>query len=137
MAKITFHEDSLSYDVDTRRNMDEHQPGELFCCCHPFFGVPLRLTLKIYKDGRIGFHSWEWVEPYVIHNPVLHTCFHTKDELENYQATQEQIDTVSGLFSGRIDFEGIRLCPGATLQRVCPIDLEREEKLVGRKIYLA
>lgn len=137
MTKITLYKDGRSYDIDTDRRMDEFQKDALYCDCCPFFGVPLELTLKIYKSGKIGFHSWHWIQPRSIYNPYLHTCCHTEEELENYQATQEQIDTVSGLFSGRIDFEGIRLCPGATLQRVCPIDLEREEKLVGRKIYLA
>jgi hypothetical protein len=51
--------------------------------------------------------------------------------------TAEQIDTVNGLFSGRIKFEGLKIAVGGTVQRICPIDLQREEKLTGKKIYLA
>ena len=53
-----------------------------------------------------------------------------------FTPTEAQADTVNGLFSGRIKFEGLKLAVGSTLQRICPIDLQREEKLIGEKIYL-
>ena len=46
------------------------------------------------------------------------------------------IDTVSGLFSERILYEGLHIPIGATVQEICPINIKREEELIGKKIYL-
>ena len=49
----------------------------------------------------------------------------------------KMIDTVNGLFSGRILFEGVKIAVGKSVLDICPVDVEREERLIGKKIYLA
>lgn len=51
--------------------------------------------------------------------------------------TEAQCNTVAGLFSGRIRFEGLKIAVGATVQALCPIDMDKEEERVGKRIYLA
>ena len=129
------------YTVDTSRKFGGYEPGDLICHIWPFFGVPLRLEIAIRVDGSLIFRSWEWN---MDRNSYLHThelppekC--NKDRLfpKPFTATDAQRETVSGLFSGRITFEGLHLAPGASLQDVCPIDLAAEEARCGKKIYLA
>lgn len=121
--------------------MDPYTPGGLICYVSPFdFEFPLRLEIAIRADGSLAFRSWKFTaEP----NPYLHTFAQSAAACEGdaisspFIPTAEQIDTVNGLFSGRIKFDGLTLAVGATVQRICPIDLKREEELVGHKIYLA
>ena len=139
MAVITIHKgnndfEGESYTVDTERPYDGQengepifQKGDIICSVAPFFGVPLVLGVAIRNDGKLIFRSWMWGNG----NHYLHTS--EKDIIP----TEEQIDTVSGLFSGRIKFEGIKIAVGASVQKICPIDLKKEEEKVNRKIYLA
>lgn len=133
--------DGDEYTVDLERKMDPYTPGDLICYVSPFdLDFPLRLKIAIRADGSIAFRSWAFATKA---NGYLHTAERPAKECEGeayatpFIPTDEQIDTVNGLFSGRIKFEGLKLAVGATVQRICPIDVKREEELVGHKIYLA
>lgn len=117
------------YVLDINRKFGGYQDGDLICKISPFFGIPLTLEIAIRKSGELIFRKWYFSEG---ENSYLHTS-----ESKDFPATDEQKDTVNGLFSGRITFEGLRLSPGGTLQDICPIDIAREEKLIGKQIYLA
>ena len=133
--------DEDEYTVDLDRRMDPYTPGDLICYISPFApSIPLRLSIAIRADGSIAFRSWTFTDGV---NGYLHTLEHSAAQCaENkfsspFVPTSEQIDTVNGLFSGRIRFEGLKLAVGATVQDICPIDVQREEELVGHRIYLA
>jgi hypothetical protein len=133
--------DGDEYTVDLERKMDSYTPGDLICYVSPFdLDFPLRLKIAIRSDGSLAFRSWEFGAE---HNNYLQTFEKSVADCEGksmsspFVPTAEQIDTVNGLFSGRIKFEGLKLAVGATVQRICPIDVKREEDLVGHKIYLA
>lgn len=128
------------YTIDLSRRFEGYEPGDLICYVCPFSPVmPLQLELAIRADGSLVFRSWKFIESEG--NYYLHTRELSKADCKGFQEpftpTEAQTDTVNGLFSGRIKFEGLRLAVGSTLQRVCPIDVQREEKLIGEKIYLA
>lgn len=103
--------------------------------------MPLRLTIAIRADGSIAFRSWEFIKKSP--NGYLHTYEYSVKQCEEnkfftpFIPTPEQIDTVNGLFSGRIKFDGLKLAVGGSVQDICPIDVRCEEKLIGQKIYLA
>ena len=133
--------DEEEYTVDLDRRMDPYTPGDLICYVSPFFpGIPLRLTIAIRADGSLAFRSWTFPDG---GNNYLHTFERPASACrENscfspFTPTADQIDTVNGLFSGRIKFEGLKLAVGGSMQDICPIDVNREEKLIGKKIYLA
>lgn len=129
------------YTVDLTRHMDTYIPGDLICYISPFApDIPLRLEIAIRADGSIAFRSWTFTTNA---NNYLHTAERSANECEGeafatpFAPTDAQVDTVNGLFSGRIKFEGLKLAVGASVQHICPIDVKREEKLVGHPIYLA
>lgn len=134
--------DGDEYIIDLDRPMDDYAPGDLICYVVPW-GVcdkfPLTLELAIASDGHLKFRSWRWNGQgnSYLHTDEIATPDPEKPWKSPFTATPEQADTIGGLFSGRITFEGLRLNPGRTLQRIAPIDLEREEALIGKKIYLA
>ena len=118
------------YEVDTSRRFGGYQDGDLICYINPFFGVPLTLYIAVRINGDLIFRSWEWSDRGT-------NYLQTSETPDKFAATTEQIDTVNGLFSGRIKFDGLKLAVGATVQEICPIDVEREEKITGEKIYRA
>lgn len=125
--------------IDFDRKFEGYQSGDLFCVAAPFVGIPATLEIAIRKNGEIAFGSWAWNGG---GNDYLHTTEVAAGREQNalqigFVPTQEQIDTVNGLFSGRIKFDGLKLKPGKTLLDICPIDINREEALVHHKIYLA
>ena len=143
MAIITIHEeyprpgDSGEYTVDTLRRFEGYQPNDLICFCCPFIDVPLRLEIAIRNDGSLVFRRWDWSGR---GNTYLHTTeipAPGAGATRGFTPSTAQIDTVAGLFSGRIRFEGLRLAPGKTLQKICPIDLAAEEARIGKTIFLA
>lgn len=141
MAIITLHNveiDGLKktgdYTIDTNRKFGGYQSEDLICFVHPFFGVPLRLEIAIRTNGDIIFRSWTWAR---FGNSYLHTNEKRLNSCCSFVPTQAQIDTVNGLFSGRIKFEELKLAVGASVQKICPINIQREEELTGEKIYLA
>lgn len=118
------------YIIDLDREFECSGEGSLIIFGFPFWSIPLKLEIAISKDGTLKFRKWEW--------DTAHTTnqyFHTHAISDSFSATPEQIDTVNGLFSGRITFEGLKIPIGATIQGVCPINKEREEQLIGKKIY--
>lgn len=127
------------YVIDLDRKFEGYEPGDLMCYCNPFIEIPLRLEIAIRKNGELVFREWKWTDGGY--------CYLQTDEISEkdnnkpwktpFIPTKEQIDTVNGLFSGRIMFDGLKLAPGATLQKICPINVKREEQLIGEKIYLA
>ena len=123
----TFEGDQYIIDMD--RKMEPYEVGDLICFVDPFPGYPIRLYIAISVNGALKFRNWEFLDG---GNNYLHTY----ETPAKFKATQEQIDTVNGLFSGRIRFEGLKIAVGATVQSVCPIDVEKEEKLTGEKIFL-
>lgn len=136
MAKIAILKDMFSdfeadqYVIDTNRQFGGYEPGDLICYVSPFFDVPITLNLAIRKDGALVFRSWEW-------SKKGNWYLHTNETPDKFQATAEQCDTVNGLFSGRIKFEGLKIDVGGTVQDICPINLSEEEKRFGKRIYLA
>ena len=136
MAKIEILRERLGasfdgdhYEVNTNRPFEGYETGDLICKVHPFFDIPLSLEIAIRKSGKIIFRGWNWDSQY---NGYLQT-YETPDK---FTPTPEQTDTVNGLFSGRIKFEGLEIAVGATVQDICPIDVDLEEKLTGEKIFL-
>lgn len=117
-------------EVDIGRKFEGYQPGDLICHVRPFFDIPLRLEIAIRANGEIVFRSWEFSDK-------ANTYLHTYEKPDRFTATEEQKETIAGLFSGRIKFEGLKLPVGATVQAICPIDVEAEEQRIGKKIYLA
>lgn len=151
--KISILKDSLcnfdneQYVVDLSRRTDDYVVGDLICFTHPFGPqLPLQLEIAIRPDGQLSFRQWHFTSKEVI-NAYLHTREISQEDCsrkhldsvlyEPFIPTSAQIDTVNGLFSGRIRFEGLKLAPGVSLQKICPIDVEREEKMTKKRIYLA
>lgn len=133
---------SDQYVVDLSRNFGGYEADDLKCHCNPFLGIPLKLEIAIRKNGELVFRAWEWCEGgycYLQTDEISEKEYEEKGKEypKPFIPTKEQIDTVNGLFSGRITFEGLKLSPGATLQKICPINVRREEQLIGEKIYLA
>lgn len=131
--------DGDEYIVDLDRKFDGYENGDLICSCSPFDSTgsfPLTLELAIRKDGTLVFRKWTFANN--MSSVYLHTDINNDNfPSSNFAATSEQIDTVNGLFSGRIKFEGLKLAIGRTMQLICPIDVKKEEQLIGKKIYLA
>ena len=121
------------YLVDLDRKFEKYKEGDLICKIAPWWSkMPLTLEIAIRADGSIAFRGWEFNAG---GNMYLHT--YENSPFSDFHPTQEQIDTVNGLWSGRIRYEGLKLAVGASLQEICPIDVEKEEKAIGEKIYLA
>lgn len=146
--KIAILKDSNSpfngdqYVIDLSRRFEGYEPGDLKCYCNPFLQIPLKLEIAIRKNGELVFRAWEWTDNGYCHlqtDEISEKDFnkHPVSWRKPFVPTEEQIDIVNGLFSGRITFEGLRLAPGSSLQKICPINVNREEKLTGQKIYLA
>ena len=126
------------YEIDLDRKFGGYEKGDIICSCCPFGGTSLKslnLEIAIRRTGEIIFRGWGFGGN---GNPYLHV-YESDEERKRMreEATQEQRDTVSGLLSGRIAFEGLKLLPGTTLQEVCPVDIKREEELTGKRIYLS
>lgn len=109
-----------------------YRPGGMICQVAPWGsdGCTITLHICICPDGEILTRSWEW-------GGTENSYLHTFDHPEDVEVTPEMQETVSGLFSGRIKVEGIKISVGASVQEICPIDLEAEEARIGKKIYLA
>lgn len=121
------------YIVDLDRKFEKYKEGDLICQIAPWSPkMPLTLEIAIRADGSIAFRGWEFNAG---GNMYLHT--YENSPFSDFAPTQEQIDTVSGLWSGRIKYEGLRLSVGASLQTICPINAGKEEQAIGEKIYLA
>jgi hypothetical protein len=146
MSKIAILKDTFSnfdgemYIVDLYREFGGYKAGDLICGIQPFgLKLPLSLEIAIRVDGSLIFRAWKFSGRW---NNYLHTHEIAEPDSEKpftvpFVPTEQQIDTVNGLFSGRIKFEGLKLAVGVTVQNICPIDVKREEELIGKKIFLA
>lgn len=117
------------YIVDLDRVFEGYKEGDIIIYGNPFDctgKLPLKLELAVRIDGSIIFRAWEW--------NCTNSYFQTSDCCE---PTQAQIDTINGLFSGRIKWEGLKLAIGKSIQDICPIDLSAEETKISKKIFLA
>ncbi len=123
--------DEEQYIVDVTRPTGSAEAGDLVCYCTPF-RAPLRLEFAIRANGELAFRSWKFINENKL-NPTLHTDAYSVREAGNkgFVPTEAQIDTVNGLYSGRITFEGLHLTVGSTILGICPIDPEREAKLAA------
>lgn len=139
--------DGEQYIVDLGRRSEERQDGDIDCSMMPFFGLNLALEVAIRRDGSIAFRKWDMSGKHLFYG-LETSALNEEDAREKNKShgspvckatipTPEQIDTVNGLWSERIRFEGLKLYAGSSLQRICPIDVKREEQLTGRRIYLA
>lgn len=121
------------YEVDLERK-DEclYTRGGMICSVSPWGskGMPLVLSLCICPDGGILHRGWSW-------GGSLNPYLQTSDNPEDINITEEMKDTVSGLFSGRITVDGLKIAVGNTVQKIAPVNLKKEEELTGEKIYLA
>lgn len=116
------------YVVDTRRPFEGYEPDDLICNITLFDNF--RLEIAIRKTGLLIFRSWTI-------DKDGNSYLHTYEKPGDFIPTKEQVDTVAGLFSGRITYEGLKLAVGGTLQKICSIDIEKEEERMGKTIYLA
>lgn len=130
-----------TYTVDLNRRFEGYKLGDLVCTVCPFgYELPLQLELAIRADGSMAFRKWSFVPESI---PYLHTAEKPEAEcsgnpyLRPFKPTAEQVDTVNGLFSGRIKFEGLKLSVGGSVQHICPINVEQEENMTGKRIFLA
>lgn len=136
------------FEVDVTRRADPgyaEDMNRIPCFCGPFHGIPLQLQLFIMSDGSLKFRSWTWKG----HDPLYNNCYLHVDEDEltywgikkEFHPTQAQKETVAGLISGRITWEGLKLAPGHTLQKVVGglslEDIEAEEGRIGKKMTFA
>lgn len=122
--------DGDEYCIDLSRPFCGYEEGDLIMRGTPFVPMPLELEIAIRKDGHLIFRAWQWVDGT---NPY----FHAPSFLTGFEPTETQRETVAGLFSGRIKFEGLKIAIGGTTQNICPIDLEAEEARIGKVLYLA
>lgn len=117
--------DGDDYEIDPNRKADAIPQRSIFLYGCPFaeMGFPVVLRLAIAPDGTILFNGWDFCGGGCLY-------FHAeKWSLPNYlrdKPTENQAETIAGLFSGRIKWDGLRLLIGATLQEICPIDLDAE-----------
>src|SRR3989304_5823407 len=111
--------------------------GSMECHVHPVFGLPLVLEILITPNGKIIHRGYEWDDSRGNTNTYLHVSEHSELIWGKINPTKEMAKTLAGLFSGRIKINGLKIAVGATPQKLCPIDLEEEEKQIGKKIYLA
>ena len=118
------------YEIDTYRHFGGYEIGDLVCYCTPFFGVPLKLEIAIRVNGDLIFRKWDWSLDRIRY-------LYTYEKPDKFIPTQAQCETVNGLWSGRIKFEGLKLDVGETVQDICPINVEQEEQLLNKKIVLA
>lgn len=133
--------DGDEYVIDLDRPEIDYQPGDLICSVAPWLssGISATLSIAIRATGEIVSRGWVYSGDA---NDYLHTREIAERDphrpfIEPFAPTDAQIDTVNGIFSGRIKVFGLKLAVGASVQRICPIDVAREAELVGHKIYLA
>ena len=102
MAKIIIPTENGNIEIDTNRKFEGYEEGDIICYAAPFFGIPLVLEIAIRRNGNIIFRKW-FFDSTSTANKYLH-FYGTQNDFESIKPTGEQIDTVNGLFSGRIKF---------------------------------
>lgn len=131
------------YVIDfCRKREGDYDRGSIRCIIAPWMLVEpnMTLTFDIRRDGSMQFFSWEYVNREA--NNYLHADWLTQYDHKNGRlvATPAQKETVLGLWSGRLRFEGLKLPVGRTLMEVAGLlreDFAAEEARCGHKILLA
>lgn len=118
------------YKFDITRPVEPRQTGSIIICGSPFarMGLYTMLTLAIQPDGSIVFQGWKEVKYGVSEYFTLGAYYS-----DAFSPTQNQRDTMDGLFSGRVRWEGLHILIGMMPQKICPINIKAEEKRWGRK----
>lgn len=131
------------YVIDFGREREgEIDTGAIRCTIAPWStqAYLMTLTFDIRRDGSMQFISWEYADldaPFYLQAAYLTRRDHKEGRLV---ATTAQKETVLGLVSGRLRFEGLKLPVGQTLMEVAGLsgeDFAAEEARCGRKIVLA
>lgn len=120
----------MEYEFDMTRPAEPRNPESIVLSGSPFtkMGLNTLLTLAIQPDGSIAFRGWK-EEKYCVAEYFSLDAIYS----ESFSPTQKQRDTMAGLFSGRIRWEGLRILIGMMPQKICPINIKAEEKRWGRK----
>jgi len=136
--KVTFEVIGSKHEIDTsKRDSVIFEKGLLAFRFAPFGiqGCPLTLNFGVTREGKIVHRGYDWsgkgYSSYIQYDENL---------LDNKKAevTDAMKETISGLWSGRIEVDGFRIGVGATVQQfIKGIDVEAEEQRCGKKIYLA
>jgi len=123
----------ITIKIGTEYGSEMYRKGGMICRVAPWSssGCPITLSICICPDGAILKRAWDWVTTSGT-NPYLHAI----SKQEDVEVTDAMRDTVGGLFSGRILVDGVKIAVGASVQEICPIDLEKEEQVVGKKIFV-
>lgn len=140
------------YTLDLTRRPEREKPDciQMWGCPFAEIGIPFILGLSIDSNGKILFRGWEYhfrevgsitAKIYMAEEERISVCgkyFLPTKPFEKYcfdtfQPTKEQAETIAGLFSGRIRWEGLRILIGGKLQQLCPIDIEAEAKRWHKK----
>ncbi len=125
------------YLVNLSRDRERLSSDDLVISGCPFGNaLPLELSIAVKSDGTLAFRQWKFVKASNIY-------FHTRQRLAGLddtpvglgiKPTQEQIDTITGLWSERILFEGLKIPIGETIWTLCPIDTVSESKKLGKPV---
>ncbi|SFQ61864.1 hypothetical protein SAMN05421670_3005 [Psychrobacillus psychrotolerans] len=133
--------DTDEYVVDINRKFGGHEKGDIVIIGSPLshsHDVPLELELAIRIDGTIIFRGWRFVDPQLASRYFRYFNFKELIGIQDgpeITPTPAQCETVAGLFSKRIRFEGLRLYLGRRICKICPFDIDVESKKVGRQLY--
>lgn len=131
------------YVIDFHRKREgDFDRGSIRCFVAPWSNDGPLFTLKfdIRRDGSMQFFTWEYSNTEA--NNYLHADWDAQYDHKNGRlvATPAQKETVLGLWSGRLRFEGLNLPVGRTLMEVAGLlreDFAAEEARCGHKILLA
>lgn len=133
------------YVIDFGREREgEIDTGAIRCTIAPWstqaYLYLMTLTIDIRRDGSMQFISWEYANKEAVY--YLQAAWLTRRDHKEGRlvATTAQKETVLGLVSGRLRFEGLKLPVGQTVMEVAGLsgeDFEAEEARCGRKIVLA
>jgi hypothetical protein len=139
--KLTIHEEYRHIDItiDLQSNQRTVYPGacpnSLFLVCKPWDIDNLNIYLKIAIDTE-GRLTYVWTTESSEANHYLHLdCTYFKEN-NKVEKTDAMMETIEGLFSGRIKIDNYKVAVGGTAQ-VKPLNLEREEEKIGKQIFLA
>ena len=131
------------YVIDFGREREgEIDTGAIRCTIAPWStqSYLMTLTIDIRRDGSMQFISWEYANMEAVY--YLQAAWLTRRDHKEGRlvATTAQKETVLGLVSGRLRFEGMKLPVGKTVMEVAGLSVEdfaAEEARCGRKIVLA
>ena len=125
--------DEEEHIIDLNRSFDGYKQGDIIIYGTPFDCTgkfPLQLELGLRTDGSIAFRRWRFIKD-------SNSYFQCSPSPHDAPPTPEQMEVVNGLWSGRYKWEGLKISIGKSIRDLCPIDLKKEEALIGKKIYLA